>query len=69
MNQDEVVALMMSSKSESEWNAHCDMVKKACGGDYPPFWYEAIVLSGVMRRTSAKWGGDDQIRVMTSPAK
>ena len=46
MSEQEVVALMKSSKSESEWNANCDKVKKACGG-YPPFWYKAIVLSGL----------------------
>lgn len=32
MNEQEVIALMKSSKSEAEWNANCDKVKKACGG-------------------------------------
>jgi hypothetical protein len=45
---------MESSTSESEWNANCDKVKKANNG-YPHFWYETIVLSGVLSRTQRKW--------------
>jgi hypothetical protein len=29
-------------------------VKKANGG-YPPFWYEEIVLSGLLGRVKAGW--------------
>lgn len=54
MNQNEVVTLMKSSKSETEWNANADKVKKACGG-YPDFWFAAIVISGVMNETVAKF--------------
>lgn len=50
--QSDVVALMKSSKSESEWNANCDKVKAANNG-YPSFWYTAIVLSGVMSVVSS----------------
>ena len=62
MNEQEVVALMKSSKSEAEWNANCDKVKKACGG-YPPFWYSAIVLSGVAAKTATGFGGSADIKV------
>ena len=54
MSEEAVVDLMRSSKSEAEWNANCDAVKKACGG-YPDFWYRAIVLSGVAAEVSARW--------------
>lgn len=53
MTRDEVTALMKSSKSEAEWNANCDKVKKACGGQYPGFWYEVVVLSGLVHQVSA----------------
>lgn len=53
--QEEVVKLMESSKSETEWNANCDAVKQANGG-YPAFWYEAILLSGLCARVRATWG-------------
>lgn len=54
MTQAEVVALMKSSKSEDEWNANCDKVKKACGG-YPGFWYSAIILSGLLNQVQSNW--------------
>ncbi len=62
MTETEVVELMESSTTEQEWNANCDKVKKQWNG-YPPFWFSAIVLSGLMRRVSAKFGGTDEIRV------
>ncbi len=55
MTQDDVTQLMKSSKSENEWNANCDKVKAAFGGEYPSFWYAAIVLSGISSKTSATW--------------
>jgi hypothetical protein len=63
MTEKEVVELMSSAKSEEEWDANCDKVKRACGG-YPEFWYQAIILSGLARRVSATWGGTDQIRIV-----
>lgn len=62
MDQQQVIDLMKSSKSGAEWNDNADKVKKACGG-YPPFWWPAIVQSGLMRQVTATWGGDDQIRI------
>ena len=56
MEKQEVIALMESSKSDEEWNANCDKVKKAYGG-YPDYWYAEIVLSGLCDRVSAKYGG------------
>lgn len=63
MNQSEVVSLMESSMTEAEWNANCDKVKAACGG-YPAFWYSAIVMSGVLRRTAARWGSDGELKIV-----
>ncbi len=62
MNQQEVIALMKSSKSEAEWNNNLDKVQKAFGG-YPDFWYSAIVESGVARETASKFGGSADIRI------
>lgn len=59
-NQQEVEDLMKSSKSEKEWNENCDKVKKACGG-YPPFWYSAIVMSGLASKTLGE--GKDKITI------
>jgi hypothetical protein len=54
MTQQEVIDLMSSATSESDWNNKCDQVKAACDG-YPSFWYSAIILSGLAGRVSAKW--------------
>ena len=62
MNQEEVVKLMESSKSEQEWNDNCDKVKKACGG-YPPYWFAAINVSGLAKRVLESFGGDDKVHV------
>lgn len=54
MSRQEVIDLMKSSKSEWEWDSNCDMIKSVCGG-YLPFWYEAIILSGLAAEVAASW--------------
>jgi hypothetical protein len=54
MDEQEVVNLMLTSKSEDEWNRNCDTVKSACGG-YPPFWYPEVLASGLFWRVQASW--------------
>ena len=54
MTQEQVVELMKSSKSESEWDANCGKVKEACGG-YPDFWFAAIIQSDVLDETRINW--------------
>ncbi len=61
--KDNVVALMKSSTNEQDWNKNCDAVKQANSGDYPSFWYAAIILSGVCDATLG--GGASQIRIET----
>lgn len=63
MTRDEVVSLMQSSATEDEWNGNADKVKGDRAGEYPDFWFESIIMSGVMGRTAAKWGGTDKIKV------
>lgn len=49
MTEHEVVALMESAHSEDDWNDKCEKVQKEYGG-YPRFWWQAIVMSGLMHR-------------------
>lgn len=51
--QSDVVELMKSSKSEQEWNANCKKVKSANGGNYPGFWYAAVVNGGALGHAMA----------------
>lgn len=62
MSEAEVVSLMESSKSKAEWESNCDHVKRMCG-DYPEFWFTAIVLSGLASRVAASFGCDAGIRI------
>jgi len=43
----EEIETMKSSKTEADWNRNCDAVKRARSGQYPPDWYDKIILSGV----------------------
>lgn len=47
MEKQEVIDLMKSSKNSQEWNANCNAVKKVHNGDYPDYWYQEIILSGL----------------------
>ena len=55
MTEAQVVALMQSSTSAQEWNDNCDKVKRSYGGQYPEFWFSAIMLSGVAASVTAKF--------------
>lgn len=59
MERDEVVALMESSKTPAEWDANIEKVKAAHDGNYPGYWYEAILKSGLADRV-IKAAGDPQ---------
>lgn len=57
MTENEVVELMLSSKTELEWDDNCDKVKAAHGGFYPAYWFNAILVSGLFNVVSAFWVG------------
>ena len=44
----QVQLLMLSSKSVTEWNTNCDIVKKEFNG-YPDWWYTEIVISNIAK--------------------
>ena len=62
MNKQEVIDLMKSSKSKTEWNNNCDKVKRECGGSYPEYWYSEIILSGLINEIIS----DAKITIHTS---
>lgn len=51
MTIEDMVRLMASSASASEWNSNAAQVKSEHGGDYPPTWFETIIRSGLMDAT------------------
>lgn len=62
MNEQEVIALLESSKSAQEWNENCDKIKRACGG-YPPYWWLKVIQSGLANKILNKFDESDEIKV------
>lgn len=42
-----VAHYMRQATSTRDWGERCDAVKDANNGDYPPFWYDTIIRSGL----------------------
>ena len=61
MKEQEVVTLMKSSQSATQWDENCTKVKRACNG-YPRFWHAAIISSGVADEVAKKFGGSTDIK-------
>jgi len=55
MTEREVIELMESSQTEQEWDDNADLVRQLNGGDYPGFWFGAILVSGLASRVAARW--------------
>lgn len=64
MTRQEVVSLMESSETPAEWNKNCQIVKDAHGGEYPLYWFEAIIMSGVCDLTLG--AGSSTIKIITN---
>ena len=60
----EELKALEESSTENEWNTNCDSIKDAHGG-FPVDWFPRVVLSGLLERTAAKWGGDGRIKIAT----
>jgi hypothetical protein len=46
---------LKESKSESEWNDACDVIKLVRKGEYPPDWFVKVLLAGVPQEAEANW--------------
>jgi hypothetical protein len=55
MTNIEVVDLMKSSESADEWNKNCDKVRASFRGEYPDWWYQTMILSGLLDNCAKKW--------------
>jgi hypothetical protein len=60
---EQVAQFMATSRSPEEWDKNCDTVKAAFHGGYPSFWWEAIMVSGVARRTMANFGETPDLKI------
>jgi len=46
---------------EHEWNNQCDAIKRVRNGEYPPDWFQRMMLSGLMSRIMASWGAEKSL--------
>ena len=46
---------LRSTKSETEWNAVCDEIKRARGGKYPKDWWRRVIMGGVFDTARTRW--------------
>lgn len=67
MVKEELISLMESSKDYTEWNANCAIVKKAHEGQYPEYWFEEIILSGLCDRVLGIGASD--IKIITDESE
>lgn len=51
---EKLAEFMSFSKNVNDWNIRCDIVKKVCN-DYPSYWFETIILSGLYNRVRSQW--------------
>jgi hypothetical protein len=55
MSEREVLDLMKTSRSQQEWNANADEVKRNHGGEYPTWWFLLVVRSGLAGEVKRTW--------------
>lgn len=55
MTQDKALDLMKSSKSEKEWNNNQDAVKEAHANQFPDWWYDKVIASGLYYTIKQTW--------------
>ncbi len=53
------ISELEATRSETEWNAKCDEIKKARGGQYPPDWWPVMMMSGKIAATQASWKANE----------
>lgn len=55
MEEDDYLTQLKACDTADDWNQTCDRIKHDHGGDYPSWWFESVIMSGLMRRITAKF--------------
>lgn len=53
---DEEVEKLKNSQTMVEWDAICDEIKKARGGQFPTDWWAKVKQSGIIDEATARFG-------------
>jgi hypothetical protein len=52
---EEEISDLKLCRSQEEWNDTCDKIKSDRDGEYPPDWFQRVMMSGVMSSVKARW--------------
>lgn len=63
--RDDEFNAICAAQTEKQYYEAVDQMKRARNGEYPPDWWPRMVQSGMLRKISARWGGDDRVRMIT----
>lgn len=63
MTREDYVRKFYSDGSEREWNDLIRDVKREHGGQYPVWWYEAMIASGIVARKAREFNNELRIIV------
>ena len=55
MSAENVVELLELCTTEQDWEDACRLIKDDNDGEYPGFWLEKVLMSGVAERVRAQW--------------
>ncbi len=62
MDKQTALAELLNSKDKDAWNATCDRIKAANMGQYPEWWYEEVILTGLIEKALGQ--GSGQIKII-----
>ena len=62
----EEIDRLKACKSAEQWDAACDAVKRARGGQYPPDWWPVMKLSGLMDEILGSFGHDSDLHLFVA---
>lgn len=54
-NRDHATQFLEGAVNEVDWDAKVDEIKKAHGGQYPEWWLEGVLTSGLASRMRDRW--------------
>ena len=52
---DKELEKLKATKTVNEWNSTCNEIKKARAGNYPPDWFEKVIISGLISDAKNNW--------------
>lgn len=73
MDRNSILKDLRDTKSAQEWNSMCNSIKRWArtlpieerSGQYPAWWYEDVVLSGLAQEVAQSWTSPQPLMTFT----